>query len=74
MTIEDLKESGRLDQLPQVSGKPEEVASAGEVDRLLAGVGRDIDKGGRFEPEFEPDRTRDDIRDNRPGRISARRF
>ncbi len=67
MTIEDLKESGRLDQLPQVSGKPEEVASAGEVDRLLAGVGRDIDKGGRFEPEFEPDRTRDDIRDNRPG-------
>ncbi len=67
MTIEDLKESGRLNQLPQVSGKPEEVASAGEVDRLLAGVGRDIDKGGRFEPEFEPDRTRDDIRDNRPG-------
>lgn len=67
MTIEDLKESGSLNQLPQVSGKPEEVASAGEVDRLLAGVGRDIDKGGRFEPEFEPDRTRDDIRDNRPG-------
>lgn len=34
---------------------------------LLTGVGRDIDGTGKFEIEFTPDRTRDDLFNNRPG-------
>ncbi len=39
-----------------------------ETERnILAGVGRDIDEFGGFELEIKPDRTPQDIRDNRPG-------
>ena len=41
--------------------KPDAVAG------MLAGWGRDIDELGTFNIEIEPDRTRDDIRENRPG-------
>ena len=34
---------------------------------LLTDVGRDINREGKFELEITPDRTPDDIRDNRPG-------
>ncbi len=37
------------------------------IESLLADTGRDIDKTGRFNIEFTPDRTRDDILNNRPG-------
>ncbi len=37
------------------------------INQLLADAGRDIDKMGRFELEFAPDRTREDIFNNRPG-------
>ena len=37
------------------------------LDTLLAGVGRDIDESGKFEIEIKPDRTRDDLLNNRPG-------
>lgn len=33
----------------------------------VADAGRDINKGGTFKIEFAPDRTRDDIHNNRPG-------
>lgn len=33
----------------------------------VADTGRDINKGGTFKIEFAPDRTRDDIHNNRPG-------
>ncbi len=33
----------------------------------MTGVGRDIDGTGKFEIEFTPDRTRDDLFNNRPG-------
>ncbi len=45
--------------------KPEEVKSA--IDELLADTGRDINREGAFEIEITPDRTRDDIFNNRPG-------
>ena len=37
------------------------------LDSLIADVGRSIDESGKFELEIEPDRTRDDIANNRPG-------
>ena len=37
------------------------------LESLLAEVGRNIDESGKFEIEIEPDRTRDDIVNNRPG-------
>lgn len=36
-------------------------------DISVADAGRDINKGGTFKIEFAPDRTRDDIHNNRPG-------
>ena len=39
---------------------------AGSPD-ILKDTGRDIDKSGKFELEFTPDRTRDDLLHNRPG-------
>ena len=44
---------------------PEEVKNA--IDELLADTGRDINREGAFEIEIIPDRTRDDIFNNRPG-------
>ena len=37
------------------------------IDSLLAGVDRNIDESGNFGIEIQPDRTRDDIANNRPG-------
>ena len=37
------------------------------IDRLLADTGRDIDKMGKFDIEIVPDRTREDLFNNRPG-------
>ena len=47
-----------------VSG-PEEVKT--EIDRILSDVGRNIDETGKFDIEITPDRTADDLRNNRPG-------
>ena len=38
-----------------------------DIDSLLLEVGRDIDESGRFKIEIKPDRTTDDIANNRPG-------
>ncbi|MDE5887876.1 MAG: excinuclease ABC subunit UvrC [Muribaculaceae bacterium] len=38
-----------------------------EIDRILADTGRNIDETGKFEIEIKPDRTADDLRNNRPG-------
>lgn len=67
-----LDEDVRLHAHPGTDG--DSVASKGGegggrmIDELLADVGRDIDKTGKFEIEIEPDRTREDISENRPGR------
>lgn len=45
--------------------KPEEVKAT--IDMLLADTGRDIDKMGKFDIEIVPDRTREDLFNNRPG-------
>ena len=37
------------------------------IDSLLADVGRNIDESGKFGLEIKPDRTPDDIANNRPG-------
>lgn len=50
---------------PMLVARPEEVRNA--VNELLADTGRDINKGGAFEIEIVPDRTKDDILNNRPG-------
>ncbi len=47
------------------AAKPEEVKAT--IDMLLADTGRDIDKMGKFDIEIVPDRTREDIFNNRPG-------
>lgn len=39
----------------------------GSIDDILADVGRNIDETGKFDIEIEPDRTADDLRNNRPG-------
>lgn len=38
-----------------------------QLDLLLADAGRDIDETGKLKLEHKPDRTRDDIMNNRPG-------
>lgn len=45
--------------------RPEEVSAA--IEKLLADSGRNIDETGKFDIEIIPDRTRDDIVNNRPG-------
>lgn len=45
----------------------EDMTKSDAVAGMLAGWGRDIDELGTFNIEIEPDRTRDDIRENRPG-------
>lgn len=45
--------------------KTEEVNEA--INTLLADTGRNIDETGKFEIEIVPDRTRDDLQNNRPG-------
>jgi excinuclease ABC, C subunit len=45
--------------------RTEEVNAA--IDNLLADAGRNIDETGKFNIEIVPDRTRDDIFNNRPG-------
>ncbi len=50
---------------PMLVAKPEEVKDA--INVLLTDAGRDINKGGTFEIEIKPDRTKDDIFNNRPG-------
>lgn len=42
--------------------------SNSEDNDILAGAGRNIDEFGGFEIEINPDRTAQDIRDNRPGK------
>ena len=37
------------------------------IDSILADVGRNIDESGRFGLEIKPDRTLDDVANNRPG-------
>ena len=44
---------------------PEEVKNS--IDSLLAGAERNIDESGKFGIEIQPDRTREDIANNRPG-------
>lgn len=50
---------------PMIVARPEEVRAA--IDELLADTGRDIDETGKFEIEIKPDRTRQDLLENRPG-------
>ena len=42
-------------------------ASRESVENLLASTGRKIDEVGGFDIEIKPDRTREDIFENRPG-------
>lgn len=50
---------------PMIVARPEEVRAA--IDELLADVGRNIDETGKFEIEIKPDRTKEDLFNNRPG-------
>ncbi len=54
---------------PVSSSEPESasVDVKATIDRLLADTGRDIDKMGKFDIEIVPDRTREDLFNNRPG-------
>ncbi len=58
-----------MDTAPEADGKaePKKAPTREEVERLLAGSGRNIDEFGGFDIEIVPDRTRDDINNNRPG-------
>lgn len=38
-----------------------------KIEEVLEGFGRSIDEAGGFDIEITPDRTPEDIRDNRPG-------
>lgn len=40
---------------------------AADIDGILAETARNIDETGKFDIEIVPDRTREDIRENRPG-------
>ena len=61
----NLPAASRSSDLPEAI--PERDApDAGSPD-ILKDTGRDIDKSGKFELEFTPDRTRDDLLHNRPG-------
>ena len=61
------KDAGAAGGSAAVAGGSAAVAADGEVAGVLAGWGRDIDELGSFNIEIEPDRTRDDIHNNRPG-------
>ncbi len=50
---------------PVFVARPEEVRAA--IDSMLASADRNIDETGNFEIEIVPDRTADDLRNNRPG-------
>ncbi|MDE6576799.1 MAG: excinuclease ABC subunit UvrC [Muribaculaceae bacterium] len=39
----------------------------GAIEKILADAGRNIDETGKFDIEIKPDRTADDLRNNRPG-------
>lgn len=45
-----------------------------EIDQLLASAGRQIDEEGGFGIEIKPDRTYDDIHNNRPGESLRRKI
>lgn len=47
--------------------KEDKSASSDSMKNLLAGIGRDIDEFGGFDIEIKPDRTKEDIFNNRPG-------
>ena len=47
--------------------KSEEIGLNDDTTDILTGVGRTIDEQGGFGIEITPDRTRDDIANNRPG-------
>lgn len=47
--------------------KTSEIKGKKSIDYLLAEVGRNIDESGKFGIEIKPDRTREDIMNNRPG-------
>lgn len=51
---------------PIFVARPEEVEAA--IDRMLADTGRNIDESGVFDIEIVPDRTPEDLRNNRPGK------
>lgn len=47
--------------------KDDKSALSDSMKNLLAGIGRDIDEFGGFDIEIKPDRTKEDIFNNRPG-------
>lgn len=51
-----------IDETAQSSSRKKE-----EMKRFLAGTGRNIDEFGGFDIEIKPDRTKEDIFNNRPG-------
>ncbi len=57
----------------EATGNPDDVgvssssASRRNIRKLLAGTGRNIDEFGGFDIEITPDRTKEDIFNNRPG-------
>lgn len=64
MELLPLLQDGKSNISPKAAA-PEEVKAT--IDMLLADTGRDIDKMGKFDIEIQPDRSRDDIFNNRPG-------
>lgn len=67
---QDAVADANMADIPKVDIPKAEIPKAENTNKdeaVLATTGRDIDKGGTFQLEFEPDRTRDDIRHNRPG-------
>ena len=58
-------ETGAPVSSPEPESVPVDVKAT--IDRLLADTGRDIDKMGKFDIEIVPDRTREDLFNNRPG-------
>lgn len=72
MTEKESKDMTSLSGLPMVkTGEAALVATPREMDeaieRLLADAGRNIDETGKFDIEIVPDRTKEDIFNNRPG-------
>lgn len=69
-SAQDAVADANMADIPKVDIPKAEIPKAENTNKdeaVLATTGRDIDKGGTFQLEFEPDRTRDDIRHNRPG-------
>jgi len=58
---EDLPESIEENELKDAAMRDK------EIKNLLAGTGRNIDEFGGFDIEIKPDRTKEDIYNNRPG-------